>query len=282
MSSELCCSMPPATISEIAVELGPDRGLSAVLTTPVAPGAAQVACLLMNAGVVHRVGPHRINVKLARRAASHGIECLRLDLSGLGDSASSKVAGTAQQRIIGELRLALDYLERERGIRRVAAVGVCSGAVNAYYLALADPRVTGIMMFDGFAFDTRKARLVRRWLSLRYATWKQLARRLQSPLWSTLSEPQLAVARHVNVPTRTQFAGDLDRLIDRGTAVYIAHSHALDAYNYRNQLRDAFRGARFLTGIRFDYLPEVDHTFTPLFAQRVFIDRVTDWLIAQA
>jgi len=42
--------------------------------------------LLLNAGLIHHIGPARLWVSLARRFAAAGMRCLRFDLSGLGDS----------------------------------------------------------------------------------------------------------------------------------------------------------------------------------------------------
>ena len=40
----------------------------------------------MNAGSIHRVGPNRSFVRMARRFADLGYPVLRMDLSGIGDS----------------------------------------------------------------------------------------------------------------------------------------------------------------------------------------------------
>ena len=42
--------------------------------------------VIFNAGAVHRVGPNRMTVTLARRLAAMGLPSLRFDLEGLGDS----------------------------------------------------------------------------------------------------------------------------------------------------------------------------------------------------
>jgi alpha/beta superfamily hydrolase len=42
--------------------------------------------VLLNPGIVHRVGPGRIYVKIARALAEQGFTVLRFDFSGIGDS----------------------------------------------------------------------------------------------------------------------------------------------------------------------------------------------------
>ena len=44
------------------------------------------ALILLNAGLVHRMGPFRLYVQMARRLAAEGYAVLRFDQSGLGDS----------------------------------------------------------------------------------------------------------------------------------------------------------------------------------------------------
>ncbi len=71
-------------VVERAVRLGP-LGLFGILTEPEgAPLGPTV--LLLNAGLIHHIGPARLWVSLARRFAAAGMRCLRFDLSGLGDS----------------------------------------------------------------------------------------------------------------------------------------------------------------------------------------------------
>lgn len=42
--------------------------------------------ILLNAGLIHRIGPNRVYVRLARHLAGLGFQVLRFDLSGIGDS----------------------------------------------------------------------------------------------------------------------------------------------------------------------------------------------------
>ncbi len=74
---------------ETICNFGPKNSLFGILTTPdenVRVAGAPIA-LILNAGIVHRIGPFRLHVDIARRLASKGYSTLRLDLSGLGDSA---------------------------------------------------------------------------------------------------------------------------------------------------------------------------------------------------
>ena len=54
---------------EQSLIFGPERHLVGTVTLPEQPVVGQVMLLLTNAGVIPRVGPHRVNVKLARHFA---------------------------------------------------------------------------------------------------------------------------------------------------------------------------------------------------------------------
>jgi alpha-beta hydrolase superfamily lysophospholipase len=71
-------------IVERIVRLG-DVGLFGIVTEP-AETAEGPTVILFNAGIIDHVGPARLWVDFARRWAAGGVQVLRFDLSGLGDS----------------------------------------------------------------------------------------------------------------------------------------------------------------------------------------------------
>src|SRR5262245_18911200 len=87
------------------VRFGSVEELVGILSHPAAP--AQTAVLLLNAGVLHRIGPHRLHVTLARRLAELGFPALRLDLGGIGDSVASTEAPTFRESAVADTRLAI-------------------------------------------------------------------------------------------------------------------------------------------------------------------------------
>jgi alpha/beta superfamily hydrolase len=69
------------------VLFGRTRSLVGIITDPPEaerdPQRPAIVCL--NAGIIHRVGPHRLYVKMARTLAAMGFVVLRFDFSGIGD-----------------------------------------------------------------------------------------------------------------------------------------------------------------------------------------------------
>jgi len=274
-------------MTESPILFGPERNLLGILTSPTKANAQAPACLLLNVGVTHRVGPRRLNVKLARQLADIGVYSLRLDLSGIGDSAAAHSRASFRDQSIQDLKSAMDLIEKETGIRRFAVLGICSGASNGYWLAQADTRVVGLLMFDGFTFPTFRTQMHHDWVRLRTLHWKTVVAKVRDRVRGLLgmarSAPTPASIFNANsdqaIPSREEFAHAMESLTGRGAAVYLIYSGSLLVHhNYRDQLKDAFRNAPFLRHIRDDYWPEVDHIATPLSAQQKLMSATSSWV----
>ena len=264
---------------------GPEAALVGVLTQPACNCPVAVAFLMFNAGVLSRIGPHRMNVKLARALAKAGETSLRFDLSGRGDSRSSTAEGDFQTQAPRDIRLAMDYLEQNHGIRRFALIGFCSGAVDAFGAALLDARVAGVLMFDGHWYQTRWTVPVRHWKRFRVISWPDVAaavlRRLigrsaapATPLTAKAFAAESALAN----PTRAEFVRSVQLLVDRRVATYFIYSGSvIHCYSYANQFSDAFGHEAFFDHVRCDFRPDIDHTFISIEAQQSMIDLVLGW-----
>ena len=131
-----------------------------ILTRPCLAGPRnRVAVVLLNVGANSHVGPNRMYVTLARKLAALGFPVLRLDTSGLGDSAVG--AASARQQLysdtaVGDVRAALTVLETHVGAEQFTLVGLCSGAYTAFLTASADPRVTGQILINSQTLDWKE------------------------------------------------------------------------------------------------------------------------------
>lgn len=269
------------SFNEIPLTFGPDRNLMGTLTLPAGAPPKPVAFVLLNAGVIHRIGPHRINVKLARHLARQGFATLRFDLSGQGDSRHAASGADFIEQSVGDIRAAMDHLSRTTDVQRFAIAGICSGADTAWATAQVDPRVAGLWMLDGVAYTTARTR------------WTRLRRRLGGPILSAIGpaiKRRLAALASPSskevvtegggrpVPTREAFARTMQALVDRGVNVRLVYSGSLlPTYNHDSQFRDAFAGQAFIDRVRADYCPDMDHTVTPVAAQQAMLNMVADW-----
>lgn len=271
---------------ETPLMFGPQSALMGMLAQPQTEAGAPVAFLMFNAGVLPRIGPHRLNVKLARALAKAGQTSLRFDLTGQGDSGRAVGADDSWAQAARDIRCAMDHLEQNFGIHRFALIGICSGAVSALAVARVDPRVAGVLMFDGHWYATRWSRPVRHWkrfcnLSLRRAA-SAVWRRLPGVTRATAGPVVIGGLEDGSVsgnPPRAEFVGTLQALADRRVAVLLVYSGSvIEYYSYANQFRDAYSRELFFDKVRCNFRPDIDHTFISLEAQRQMTELVTQWV----
>jgi alpha-beta hydrolase superfamily lysophospholipase len=162
-------------VLEQPVELGPAH-LFGMLSEPkdhFDPSAPTV--VFLSVGRITHHGPGRLWVDLARSWAASGLRCLRVDLSGIGDSPTRP----------GRTELVVypaDAPEDMRDIRRAASVegstelifvGLCSGSAHAIDAALAEPVAAVCMVNPVFI----------------HARWGEQAPRVFEPDQESSSEP---------------------------------------------------------------------------------------------
>lgn len=273
-------------MSEQVTTFGAAHHLVGTLNTPAQPRQDAVAFILLNAGVISRMGPRRFNVKLARHLASLGFHSLRFDLSGQGDSQRSSSTAPHAELVRVDIKTAMDHITALTGIERFVIAGICSGANAGFDVAQHDPRVTGLWMFDGHAYGTFKSKLMRYWLQLTRefrATLRGWGARLLGKRSAERPEPALRAPGGTPGPTRDAFAAGMQVLVDRGVRVMMMYSSdVLWHYNYQNQFRDTFKGHAFVDKVACIYQPDVDHTLTALASQHQVITRIGDWAQAFA
>lgn len=253
--------------SETVVALGPSGNVVGILADAAGP-ARRPPLLLLNAGVIHRVGPHRLHVRLARALADDGVPSLRLDLSGIGDSRGLPDGLRFRDSAVADIRAALDQVAPAGP---ALLFGICSGADNAIAAALADPRVAGIVLVDPHAYATRRARLrhVLRRLAAGGNPLQAMRARLRPRAAAPESERQ--------PPPREEFRAQLQALVARGVRILSIHTLAQRVRNnHANQVFESFPELRGKLDTL--YFPRANHTFTELSEQAALIEAVRAWL----
>lgn len=271
-----------------AVTFGENDALVGVLSTPANARRNAPVMLLTNAGVLPRQGPHRMNVRIARALAREGIASLRFDLSGHGDSLSiGNLDGICAQSV-RDLKSAMDWIEQTNGPTSFLVFGICSSAVNAYNVALADQRVAGIMMFDGYWYRSRWTTIVRDLKRALCADWRERAAAIARRLFPQKMQDQTSAAEEVsNVlsssnpfgnPPLASFTDAMQRLVDRGTDIFIVYGGTIiDYYSYAGQFKDVFGNYPFFPHVRCEYHPDLDHTFMTRHAQNQMVALSCGW-----
>lgn len=273
-------------MTQTPVRFGPGNALVGMVTAPTHRVAAPVACLMFNMGANHRVGPRRINVKLAHELAARGVGSLRFDLGGIGDSDALDTAPDLQTRAVHSLQAAMDLGERALGVRQFAVSGMCSGVEHAMSTAVVDPRIVALSLFDGFAFPQRRARwerTVRRALaapthpSFPGKAWRWVQRNL---LHSDDAKalPGFFAERQPSEVKAAWFDTTMKQLFERDVAVQLLYSGSLHVCDRDRDQLGAFRHAPFAQSLHYEFMREVDHTVCTAKGQALYLQSVGDWL----
>ena len=246
---------------ERPIHFGDGERLFGILVAPVAPPPPdRPAIVLLDAGTVNRVGPHRLYVTLARRWVALGFAVLRVDLSGIGDSPAAE--GTPENltypaSALTDVAAALDLLEREVSARRFVVAGLCSGADLAYQVARRDPRVAGAVMMNPRTF-----------LELSLGSVEGQAPDAWSPDAASTVEALRVTA-------------GLEAISARGIDALLLVSRRDPGVDFVDRYApEAMRAAERLPGFRRVDVDGADHTFTTLASQRRVSDLVTAEFLA--
>ncbi len=153
---------------ESAALFGRSHSLVGIVTAPPPDlhDSSKPAVIFLNAGLVHRVGPNRLYVRLARRLAAKGYWTVRFDHSGIGDSLPAGDNQSYAERYTMEVREVMEDVFRRCAIDRFCLVGLCSGAMTSINTAGQDDRVVGAALLNarGFTENLEWAGYVeRRW-----------------------------------------------------------------------------------------------------------------------
>jgi alpha-beta hydrolase superfamily lysophospholipase len=283
---------------EHAFLFGDSGGLVGVVTDP--PGFVQshsadgrLGAILLNAGVIHRVGPSRLYVHLARELAALGCVAARFDHSGIGDSSVRRDGSSFEESSLVEAREAMDALQESRGVERFVLIGLCSGAVTAFDTAGVDARVVGVIMINPQGFDLSPEwnnYIVNRGDARRYWTqsmfsvrswWNALTgrvdyKRLAAVLWRRAAGPGNAKSVVASVVTRV--GADLEKLMRRQVRTLLVCSEGDDGIEYMNViLQQDVRTMASAAHLSVEILPGADHSLTLLDSQRRVVDVVRTW-----
>jgi pimeloyl-ACP methyl ester carboxylesterase len=270
-----------------AVMIGRRKTLVGIITQPAEyEPEDRPVFVILNSGIIHRVGHHRMYVTLARVLADAGYQVLRFDLSGIGDSESRGDGMSPLEGVLADVREVVDWLVATRRTRRIILVGLCSGADHSLVYGISDPRVCGLVLLDPSIPPTRGYYL-RHYLRhlMRPQSWINLATRglawkgprrffgvARDDVWDlhrrNLSDPA----------TWTFLQNAYQRSMDLGMqCLAVFTSGATHQHNYRRQILDAFPTVPFAGRLRLEYFAACDHVFTSENDRKRLFGIVMEW-----
>lgn len=276
-------------MKEKIVRFGASESLIGVISSPDLPRGDQSnkpAIIIINAGSVHKVGPFRLHVEMARWLASNGYLCLRFDLSGQGESQKQiNESYSRADQVLIDMQSALDYLQNTYEQSAVISIGLCTGADNAHRIAVNDDRIVGVVWIDGYGYRTLKYsinKFVGR-LSKPVSFCKAIVNRLNKNTVIDRGDVEgFAVdgdQYYWELPPIDIYRRDMAQLSKRAVrCLYIYSGGVQSYYNYQGQMKDAFKGEEFVSSFREIYFPKADHTFFIRKDRKWMFDQLAGWL----
>ena len=280
-------------MTEHTLAFGLNKALIGTICLPLTAQSSGIGVIFFNAGVVHRIGPHRIHVRLARALAAKGISSIRFDLSGQGDSARPVVPNAFEIQVEMDVQAAMQALGDATGLTQFALFGFCSGAYQGFPIALADARLTGLLMYDAFLYPTIRSRLNRYRMRIRQHglvnaaarfAWREIAalaaRLMPGAHGAGKGQPAVDEGFFAELPTKPVFAAGLGKLVSRGVKVGLIFSGGtFERYNYAGQFSDAFAGLDIVDKLTLHYFPDMDHLVSAIAAQVELIEYIERWMV---
>lgn len=243
------------------------------------------ALIILNSGLMHRVGTCRTSVVLARGAADLGMLSLRFDHSGIGDSSPRQVMASDEERMLEEINAAQNFIQARYGISQFVLYGLCSGAQYSFRHALKDNRVVGLVGIDHYVYSTKQFYLrhyVPRIFS--FAAWIRFFSRVKDSLSAKLGLKGGLNADEGDVwfwsprPPRDTLEQGYRTLVEKGVDLYYIYTGSGIGYNYREQMIDMYPNVNFGNSLTLDFFPTATHTMKEPRIQKEISQNVIRWL----
>jgi pimeloyl-ACP methyl ester carboxylesterase len=251
----------------------------------MSPRAAQElpVFVFLSAGVLHRVGPARLHVSLARELARMGFSSLRVDLAGTGDS-PPRPGLTNQESVAADCKGIMDVVDSRLGPLPLVLAGLCSGADNAIRLTPQESRVIGMVLLDPYCFPDdgfRVREAVKNYTNpVQYAAWLKrgfnaLTTSREEKNNGDKSVDYLAIR---DLPTREQMRAAFVSIRERkGRALSVFTQYARPYYNQAGQLDRALDVEGYRQYCTELFWPQAEHTFPLELHRRRLVEEIMAW-----
>ena len=253
-----------------------------------AGATARLGVVVIVGGPQYRVGSHRQFLILARELCAAGIDVLRFDCRGMGDSAGEP---RTFEDIDADIRAAVDEICRRRpSLQHLSLLGLCDGATAALIYAPSDARVRSLVMINPWARSDRshaqvtlRSYYVRRLLSRDF--WRKLLRGHVAVGKSVADAAQTARAARATADGPAYLAL-LDRAVRayHGAILLLLSGNDLTADEFARWVdTDSARNSLFRReSVRRLSVGEANHTFSSARLRKILFTHVVQFLRGQA
>jgi len=281
---------------EQVVFFGKSKSLVGVITEPhsASENGCYPAVIILNAGLLHRIGPNRLYVKIARLMATSGFFVLRFDFSGIGDSNARTDNLPFDKSSISETQEAMNYIGSIRSIKNFILVGICSGANVAFNTACLDHRVVGVIGINGSYSDSQELEGLNQYLKnsikeryyrknlFNHRSWLRLITgksNISGIVRFLINKTKSVLSQNENMPFEKIHSMKWSSLINRGVNVFLIYSEgslALDTFRLllKNRISGLITSGRMIVEV----VQNSDHVFTLLWSQNILIDIIHQWV----
>ena len=287
--------MSSLSFRERTVQFGRADHLNGILTLPKGLDGKPFACLLIiNSGIVHRIGVSRLHVSMARQLSNHGIASLRFDLSGVGDSDTPPGLDSIQAIVDEDLRDAIHFTKEQFGDSPLVGAGLCSGAYDWIRSVGRNEGLWGAILLDLFSDYITSNHVFRHYVKriTNVASWNNALSDPKGKLMAMKSrfssvqnsENQKTDLDDVEVGVRPILSqNELGAIIngainDRINLFFIYSDGLEDIYNYHNQFADVFPEQVKSPHIDWDYIAGSNHTFEKEAHRQRLLASIVGWL----
>jgi pimeloyl-ACP methyl ester carboxylesterase len=273
---------------------GKAKTLVGTVTNPTGATTDLPAIILLNAGLVHRAGPNRIYVRVARKLAELGILVFRFDFSGIGDSDIRNDHLPFDKSTILETQEAMDHLSAVKGIKHFVLMGICSGAAVSGQTASCDPRVVGAILVNtayhrysrairekvqAYYYGRYASRRSEKWLKVLTgrANYRKIVDIVRSQTKSSL---RVQKQKSTSVPSNheSQIKAMFHSLEERGVRLLLVYNNVpLDMVYLEMLVPQAFRRMTKSGQLTAEIIPNAGHTFPLLETQDQLCQLIQDW-----
>ncbi len=240
--------------------------------------------ILLNSGLLHRVGPFRLYVDLARKLSVLGFPVFRFDLSGIGDSEKHRDNRPREEQILSDIKQAMDFLAAHKGAKKFVVMGLCTGADNAHKISVRDARICGAVFLDGYCYPSTGyyLRLYSAKLLNPAVWWRAVKRMVIKP--TPRNDQSFEVSNQIDdnyfwkLPPKKKTKTELEALINRRVNLLYIYTGSNDLVNYQNQMAASMKSIKFGNQLQEEYLKDSEHTYPLSVDRNKMIDIVCDWM----
>lgn len=252
-----------------------------ILSEPEAVRSGTPCVILLNAGLLHNVGPFCLHVTLARALGQRGFRTLRFDFAGVGDSGPRASDSSESDNAHEDMKNAMDAVYEKTGVQEFVFAGLCSGADYAHQIAVSDPRVVGTVVLDGYAFPTPGFYLRKYTKLLREPQRAFDIFRLKLSNVFLGEAPVDGEYDFGDFPPRYRVEREMSSLVERGVQMLCIYSGAWPSFNHTEQFQKMYRSVEFGDELSVRYLSQADHTYSMLDDRTMLIESIVEWMFSR-